>query len=91
MEKKYTSAQAMKDAKKRIDKVMGRSKKKPVCTCTNHLGKPKQQFSTKDAALTIIIRHHMWTGKKYRIYQCPTSNLFHITGDGHVPRTRRKK
>jgi hypothetical protein len=88
--KKYTAEQAMADAKRRIDKEMGRSKKKPVCTCTNHLGKPKQQFKTKDAALAIIARHHMWTGKSYHVYQCPTSNRFHIAGDGQFKKPRRK-
>lgn len=62
---------------------------KPKCQCTNHMGTPKQQFKSKQAALEGIIKHHLWTGKKYTVYTCPTSNKFHIAGDGKHKKPRR--
>lgn len=94
MAKKFSEEQAMAEARRFIDSAMGRPKRKKknvaICTCTNHLGKAKQQFKTKDSALAVIAKHHMWTGKSYRIYKCPTSARFHITGDGVFKKPRRK-
>lgn len=55
-----------------------RGASKSGCRCMNHLGQPKQQHKTQDAALAYATRHTRWTGLT-RIYRCPTSNRWHVT------------
>jgi hypothetical protein len=76
--KRFPREDAERQAQHQIQKHLGVQKKPPRCTCTNHIGGPKQQFKTRDAALTAIIRTHAWTGKGYSVYPCPTSDRFHV-------------
>ncbi len=79
--KRYTAEQAANDALAQIKKHQGRGKrrKQPAWVCTNHMGTPKQQHKTRDAALADIMRRHVRTGKAYRVYPCPTSECFHVS------------
>jgi hypothetical protein len=55
-----------------------------VCTCTNHLGRPKVQHKSKQAALTWMLKHRQVRGMRLEPYRCPTSNRWHV-------RTARKR
>lgn len=53
-------------------------KRKRTCECRNHLGKPKQAYRTQQQAVRYAATHTKYTGVT-RIYQCPTSDRWHVT------------
>ena len=58
---------------------MAKSKRGPACQCHNHIGKPKSQHKTADAALHAIVRRHMRHGGGFTVYPCPTKpGVFHV-------------
>lgn len=58
---------------------MSKRKRGPACTCRNHLGKPKSQHRSREAAITAIIRRHMRHGGGFIAYPCPTRpGTFHV-------------
>lgn len=48
------------------------------CTCRNHLGRPKQQHKSKQAALDAILRQHLRHGGTFEAYRCPSSDRWHV-------------
>lgn len=52
---------------------------KTKCTCTNHLGHPKQQYKTKTQALKEALKHYMEYNNTIKTYKCPQSGTWHIT------------
>lgn len=50
------------------------------------MGSAKIQYKSRDAALAAIVRDHMWTGKAYSVYECPTSPRFHIKSRSAIRR-----
>jgi len=46
---------------------------RPRCECG------KISFDKKTAATKSNCLHHRGNGKKFRIYQCPKSNMWHLT------------
>lgn len=48
------------------------------CSCTNHMGSSKVKYPSNGAAAIGLMRRHIAHGK-HRIYQCPTSDYWHIT------------
>lgn len=48
------------------------------CECRNHMGTPKIQHPSEDAAIKQIIRRHLRHGE-HGIYKCPTSDAWHVT------------
>lgn len=81
MAKRYSPEQAHGDAKQAIDQFMGRGKT-PQCRCRNHLGKPKTQHKSKDAALKAVMRRHVRHGGPFITYPCPTRpGVFHVATD----------
>ncbi len=54
---------------------------KPKCECTNHLGHPKAQHKTRQAAITWALRSTRkrgLAGMRFEPYHCPTSDSWHI-------------
>lgn len=49
-----------------------------VCRCINHLGGPKQQHRTKDAALGWIVSQGLRHGAALEVYPCPTTDRWHV-------------
>lgn len=48
------------------------------CQCRNHLGKPKQQHPSKDAALEAILRRHLYFAN-CKIVKCKSNpNIWHV-------------
>lgn len=78
MTRKLSREDAEREARRQADQFLRRPKKPPRCVCTNHLGGPKQQFKTRDGAINAILKNHLWTGKGYAVYPCPTSDRFHV-------------
>ena len=84
MPKRYTAAKAAADAQRVIDKRLGRPAA-GACQCRNHLGRPKTQHKSKDAALAAILRRHLRHAGACTTYPCPTkTGVFHVA-------TKRKK
>lgn len=53
-------------------------KSRPKCRCHGHTGKAKQKYPTNAAAAIGLMRRHLKHANG-RIYQCPTSDYWHIT------------
>lgn len=53
-------------------------KSKPKCKCYGHTGKAKQKYPTNAAAAVGMMKRHLKHANG-RIYQCPTSDYWHIT------------
>lgn len=52
---------------------------KEKCSCTNHLGHPKQQYKTKTQALKEALTHYMEYNNTIKTYRCPKAGTWHIT------------
>lgn len=52
--------------------------RKPKCKCYGHTGKAKQKYPTNAAAAIGMMKRHLKHANG-RIYQCPTSDYWHIT------------
>ena len=57
---------------------MPRRRKPRKCGCVNHLGKPKIQHASKEAAVEMILRRYMKHGA-HEVYPCPNKEgVFHV-------------